>query len=45
MSIEFITDTLEAARKPIVAAVEGLALGGGFEIALGAQIKQAKSPL
>ncbi|CAN4113637.1 unnamed protein product [Withania somnifera] len=34
MSIEFITDTLEAARKPIVAAVDGLSLGGGFEIAL-----------
>ncbi|XP_055829900.1 glyoxysomal fatty acid beta-oxidation multifunctional protein MFP-a-like isoform X2 [Solanum dulcamara] len=34
MSIDFITDTLEAARKPIVAAVEGFALGGGFEIAL-----------
>ncbi|XP_015079709.1 glyoxysomal fatty acid beta-oxidation multifunctional protein MFP-a-like isoform X2 [Solanum pennellii] len=34
MSIDFITDTLEASRKPIVAAVEGFCLGGGFEIAL-----------
>ncbi|KAH0661044.1 hypothetical protein KY290_027013 [Solanum tuberosum] len=34
MSIDFITDTLEASRKPIVAAVEGFSLGGGFEIAL-----------
>ncbi|XP_006355812.1 glyoxysomal fatty acid beta-oxidation multifunctional protein MFP-a-like isoform X1 [Solanum tuberosum] len=34
MSVDFITDTLEASRKPIVAAVEGFSLGGGFEIAL-----------
>ncbi|XP_059295715.1 glyoxysomal fatty acid beta-oxidation multifunctional protein MFP-a-like [Lycium ferocissimum] len=47
MSIEFITDTLEAARKPIVAAVEGLALGGGFEIALAchARISTSNSKL
>ncbi|XP_022727847.1 glyoxysomal fatty acid beta-oxidation multifunctional protein MFP-a-like isoform X2 [Durio zibethinus] len=33
-SIEFITDILEAARKPLVAAIDGPALGGGLEIAL-----------
>ncbi|KAM7527043.1 hypothetical protein LguiB_030453 [Lonicera macranthoides] len=34
MSIDFVTDTLEAARKPLVAAIDGPALGGGLEIAL-----------
>nr|GMD13818.1 glyoxysomal fatty acid beta-oxidation multifunctional protein MFP-A-like isoform X1 [Ipomoea batatas] len=37
MSLEFVTDTFEAARKPLVTAVEGLALGGGLEIALEAK--------
>ncbi|XP_011082449.1 glyoxysomal fatty acid beta-oxidation multifunctional protein MFP-a isoform X3 [Sesamum indicum] len=34
MSIQIVTDTLEAARKPFVAAIEGPAFGGGLEIAL-----------
>ncbi|KAJ4849293.1 hypothetical protein Tsubulata_021565 [Turnera subulata] len=33
-SIDFFTDTFEAARKPLVAAIDGPALGGGLEIAL-----------
>ncbi|XP_039001286.1 glyoxysomal fatty acid beta-oxidation multifunctional protein MFP-a-like isoform X2 [Hibiscus syriacus] len=33
-SIDFVTDILEAARKPLVAAIDGPALGGGLEIAL-----------
>ncbi|GMI69445.1 MULTIFUNCTIONAL PROTEIN 2, multifunctional protein 2 [Hibiscus trionum] len=33
-SVDFITDILEAARKPFVAAIDGPALGGGLEIAL-----------
>ncbi|XP_044500323.1 peroxisomal fatty acid beta-oxidation multifunctional protein MFP2-like [Mangifera indica] len=33
-SVEILTDTLEAARKPSVAAIEGFALGGGIEIAM-----------
>ncbi|KAJ0092400.1 hypothetical protein Patl1_25026 [Pistacia atlantica] len=34
ISIEILTDTVEAARKPSVAAIEGLALGGGLEVAM-----------
>ncbi|XP_044486723.1 glyoxysomal fatty acid beta-oxidation multifunctional protein MFP-a-like [Mangifera indica] len=34
VSIDILTDTLEAARKPSVAAIEGLALGGGLEVAM-----------
>ncbi|XP_042506221.1 glyoxysomal fatty acid beta-oxidation multifunctional protein MFP-a-like [Macadamia integrifolia] len=34
MSIEIVTDTFEAARKPSVAAIDGLALGGGLEVAM-----------
>ncbi|KAI8012329.1 hypothetical protein LOK49_LG06G03392 [Camellia lanceoleosa] len=34
MSVEVLTDTVEAARKPSVAAIDGLALGGGLEVAM-----------
>lgn len=34
ISVEVITDTLEGARKPSVAAIDGLALGGGLEVAM-----------
>jgi enoyl-CoA hydratase/3-hydroxyacyl-CoA dehydrogenase len=34
ISIDIITDTLEAATKPSVAAIDGLALGGGLEVAM-----------
>ncbi|XP_047316266.1 peroxisomal fatty acid beta-oxidation multifunctional protein MFP2-like [Impatiens glandulifera] len=34
VSIEILTDFLEAAKKPSVAAIDGLALGGGLEIAM-----------
>ncbi|OMO98530.1 Crotonase superfamily [Corchorus olitorius] len=34
VSVEVLTDTLEAAKKPSVAAIDGLALGGGLEIAM-----------
>lgn len=35
VSVEILTDTVEAARKPSVAAIDGLALGGGLEVAMG----------
>ncbi|GMP56883.1 hypothetical protein CsSME_00021191 [Camellia sinensis var. sinensis] len=34
MSVEVLTDTVEAARKPSVAAIDGLALSGGLEVAM-----------
>ncbi|KAA8527438.1 hypothetical protein F0562_034847 [Nyssa sinensis] len=34
VSVEILTDTLEGARKPSVAAIDGLALGGGLEVAM-----------
>ncbi|KAK7363563.1 hypothetical protein VNO77_05709 [Canavalia gladiata] len=34
ISVEIITDTIEAAKKPSVAAIDGLALGGGLEVAM-----------
>ncbi|KAG5559882.1 hypothetical protein RHGRI_003242 [Rhododendron griersonianum] len=33
-SVEVLTDIVEAARKPSVAAIDGLALGGGLEVAM-----------
>ncbi|CAL0309646.1 unnamed protein product [Lupinus luteus] len=34
ISFDIISDTVEASRKPSVAAIDGLALGGGLEVAL-----------
>ncbi|KAF4347001.1 hypothetical protein G4B88_030016 [Cannabis sativa] len=34
VAVDILTDTVEAARKPSVAAIDGLALGGGLEIAM-----------
>lgn len=34
IAIDLLTDTVDAARKPSVAAIDGLALGGGLEVAM-----------
>ncbi|KAK4768744.1 hypothetical protein SAY86_026894 [Trapa natans] len=34
LSIDLVVNTIEDVKKPIVAAIEGLALGGGLEVAL-----------
>jgi enoyl-CoA hydratase/3-hydroxyacyl-CoA dehydrogenase len=35
VSLEILSDTVAAAKKPFVAAIDGLALGGGLEVAMG----------
>ncbi|XP_074280943.1 peroxisomal fatty acid beta-oxidation multifunctional protein AIM1 isoform X1 [Silene latifolia] len=35
VSVDLVVNTIEDARKPSVAAIQGLALGGGLELALG----------
>uniref|UniRef100_J3M6B7 Uncharacterized protein n=1 Tax=Oryza brachyantha TaxID=4533 RepID=J3M6B7_ORYBR len=34
LSIDFLTDVVEDAQKPSVAAIDGIALGGGLEVAM-----------
>ncbi|KAG8067897.1 hypothetical protein GUJ93_ZPchr0005g15965 [Zizania palustris] len=34
LSIDFLTDIVEDAQKPSVAAIDGIALGGGLEVAM-----------
>lgn len=38
-----VIDRIEACRKPVIAALHGTALGGGFEVALGAHYRIAIS--
>ncbi|KNA11657.1 hypothetical protein SOVF_133270 [Spinacia oleracea] len=47
VAVEVLTDTVEAARKPSVAAIDGLALGGGLEVAMAchARISTSNSQL
>ncbi|KAK1390463.1 Glyoxysomal fatty acid beta-oxidation multifunctional protein MFP-a [Heracleum sosnowskyi] len=34
VAVEIFTDTIEAGKKPSVAAIDGMALGGGLEVAM-----------
>ncbi|KAK1616416.1 hypothetical protein QYE76_021933 [Lolium multiflorum] len=41
VSVELVSNTMEAGKKPSVAAIQGLALGGGLELTMGCHARIA----